>query len=82
MVIEPMRDMVLVRLVATPKKAGRIKVVELEAQPSHEAMVEAVGPEVRDALVGQRVVVSRLQGMALDNNRILLPEAAILGYLE
>lgn len=76
--ITPLRNMVLVRLEDTQERvAGGVVLVELAKQPSMYATVEAVGPEVRDAQVGARVIVSRLQGIEV-LGRVLLPEGAIL----
>ena len=80
--VEPLRDMVLVAPddVDEAPAAGAIQVVRLEAPPTWRGVVRATGPEVREARVGQRVVMSRLQGIEIDGG-VLLPEAAILGYL-
>ena len=80
--IEPLRDMVLV----TPDDvdgaltSGAIQVVRLAAPPTWRGVVRAIGPEVREARTGQRVVMSRLQGIEIDGG-VLLPEDAILAYL-
>ena len=80
--IEPLRDMVLVTPDAMDDAptAGAIQVVRLEVPPTWRGIVRAVGPEVREARAGQRVVMSRLQGIEIDGG-VLLPEDAILGYL-
>jgi co-chaperonin GroES (HSP10) len=83
MKLEPLAANVVVRLVAdAPARGGLIKPVELERRPQTRAVVEAVGPEVRDVRVGQRVLVSRLQGVAVGDNLLVLPESAVLAFLE
>ena len=80
--VEPLRDMVLVApdAVDDAPTASAIQVVRLEVPPTWRGIVRAVGPEVREARAGQRVVMSRLQGIEIDGG-VLLPEDAILGYL-
>lgn len=81
--IRPLRDNIVVRLLDEPTPQGLIVQVELAQRPSATAEVEAVGPAVRDARVGQRVVVSRLQGtqVAGDPPRLVLRERAVLATL-
>lgn len=81
--ITPLRNMVLVTLDETSERRTEsgLALVELAKQPSMYATVEAVGPEVREARVGARVVVSRLQGIEV-LGRVLLPEGAILATTE
>mgnify|MGYP001588334438 CR=1 FL=1 len=80
--LDPLHNNLIVRLLpdaAAPK--GVIQVVRLEQQPSQRAEVLAVGPEVRDVSVGQRVLVSRLQGIVFGDD-VVLPESAVLAFLE
>lgn len=81
--LTPLRDMVLVALrdEATPA-GGAIQVVRLDRPPSTHATVLAVGPDVKDAVAEQCVVISRLQGIAIGDDRLLLPESAILATME
>ena len=65
-----------------PAAGGLVRPVRLERPPSTRAIVEAVGPDVRDVRVGQRVIVSRLQGVAVGDALLVLPESAILAYTE
>lgn len=77
--ISPQRAYVLVELMddeAPPTESGLV-VIRAERQPSTTAVVCAVGPDVREVSVGERVVVSRLQGLDVDG-KVLLPEAAVL----
>ena len=80
--IIPLRNFVLVELSDedAPSASG-LTLVKLERDPSTQAVVLAIGPEVRDTRVGQRVIVSRLQGINVDG-RVLLAESAVLGVLE
>lgn len=79
--IEPQRNFVLVELRpdAESKPSG-IEIVRLAKTPSQFATVLAVGPDVREVAVGARVIVSRLQGIAIDD-KLLLPETAVLATL-
>lgn len=75
----PLRDKVLVRLAAldTPSD-GVVQVVRLERTPTTRAIVVACGDEVRDIRAGQRVVISRLQGVEVGGELLVLPESAVL----
>jgi co-chaperonin GroES (HSP10) len=75
----PLRDRVLVLLSAldTPSE-GAIQLVRLERTPTTRAVVVACGDEVRDVRAGQRVVISRLQGVEVGAELLLLPESAVL----
>lgn len=81
MTITPLRDLVLVELDDAPAQSGAIQVVHLSKQPSVYAHILAVGPECREARVGTQCIVSRLQGIAIEE-RVLLPESAVLAYLD
>ena len=83
MKLRPLRDFLVVRLLPEPKPAGLIVAVALSQKPSVHAEVLAVGSEVRDIQVGQKVIVSRLQGtlIELDEPVILMRESAVLGTL-
>ncbi len=77
-VLEPMRDWVLVRLRPVADKTGLIhRVVHFEA--SRWADVLAVGPEVRDVAVGMVVLVNPLIGQIIQDD-LLVPEPSIMAY--
>lgn len=76
----PLRDLVLVVLEEPPAPSALVTVVRLERQPTTLARVHAIGPEVRETHVGQRVIVSRLQGIEV-GTEVLLPESAVLAHL-
>lgn len=79
----PLRTQVFVVLetpAETPSAAG-IAIVRTQVEPSVFARVLAVGPEVREVEVGERVVVSRLQGIVLDDG-VLMPESAVLAHAD
>lgn len=79
--LRPLRDRVLVELAPldTPSE-GVVQLVRLERQPTTRGVVVAVGREVSaDTRVGQRVVISRLQGVEVGTTHLLLPESAVLG---
>ena len=81
--MEPLTDHLVVRLLDTPStSASGIEVVRFHKPPQTHAIVEATGPEVRDVQVGQRVLISRLQGVAVGDGRLILPEGAVLATLE
>ncbi len=78
--ITPLRTQVLVELAPEPTpERGAISVVRLETPASTHARVIAVGEDVRDVAAGAAVVISRLQGIELGGNGLLLiPESAVL----
>lgn len=83
MTVTPLRSQVLVELESAteaPAAAGLV-VVRAHVQPSVWARVVAVGPEVREVCVGERVVVSRLQGVQV-GAAVLLPESAVLAHAD
>ena len=77
--VEPLRDMVVIRPTSGPAYEGKLMVIQAE-QGARRGEILSVGPEVRDATIGQRVIFSKLQGFELDVGEpvILLPEGAIL----
>jgi len=83
--IEPLRDYLVLRLLPEPKKpSGLVTPVALQQRPSAHAEILAIGPEVWDCAIGQKVVVSRLQGYSVDLGTpvLLVREAAVLAHLE
>lgn len=79
--LEPLGNLLVVTLEPLhDEQAGRITVVHVEAMPQQVALVHAVGPEVRDVRPGQRVLISKLQGVAF-GDQLLIPEGAVLAYL-
>ena len=78
--LEPLRDLIVVRLRPLPDHVGAI-LMPLRQESAREADVVAVGPEVRDVLMGQGVLVSALAGQIVGDD-ILLPESAVLAYLD
>ena len=82
--ITPLRDLLVVVLLPDPARPkGLIEVVENKKNTA-TAEIVAIGPEVRDAKVGQRVVISRLQGteVAGEPPRVVIREQGVLAYLE
>lgn len=83
MQLKPLADNVVVRLLANERADdGLVRPVELEQRPQVRAIIEAVGPDTLDVRVGQRVLISRLQGIAVKDDLLVLPEAAVLAFLE
>jgi len=83
MILEPLGDNLVVRLFSSPTQHhGAIEVVHLDAHPQTWAIVEAIGPEVREVKVGHRVLISRLQGMAVGDDRLVIAEGGVLAFLE
>src|SRR2546422_4626776 len=79
--VEPVRDLVLIR--PEPPKGLRsslLEVVDFTPKAAVRGVVLAVGPEVRDVQVGQRVLFSKLQGYEV-MGYILLAESAVLATL-
>ena len=76
--IRPLRANVLVELRDAPAAVGAIVVVRADRPPSTRAVVLAIGEEVRDIAVGDAVVISRLQGIEIASDTLLIPESAVL----
>ena len=69
----------MVRLRPLPAQTGLIlRVTRNEA--AREALVVAVGPQVRDAKVGQVVLINPLAGTQV-GDEIVLGEGSILAYI-
>lgn len=83
MTITPLRAQVLVELEPANESAvgAGLVVLRQHVPPSAWARVVAVGPEVREVVPGERVVVSRLQGIQV-GTAVLLPESAVLAHAE
>lgn len=84
MKIEPLRDYLVLRLLPEPPRHGLIAAVKLNDRPSAHAEIVEVGPEVRDCIIGGRVIVSRLQGFQIDLGEplVLVRESAVLAHLD
>lgn len=78
--LQPLTDRVLVKLRELPEKTGLIHRVARQ-EYARQADVVAVGPECRDVKVGDVVLVSALAGQIVGEN-LLIPEAAIMGFVE
>jgi hypothetical protein len=76
--IEPLRNMVVVELELTSRPAvGGLTVIR-DTPLIRLARVTGCGPEVRDILPGQRVLVNTAVATQL-NGSLLVPEPTILG---
>jgi len=76
--VEPLRDQLLVRPEpARGLTSALLTVVSHQQEPAVRGEVLAVGPEVRDVRVGQRVLFSKLQGQEV-MGLLVLAEGAIL----
>lgn len=78
--VHPLRNLVVVTLEPEPEPDGLIQVVRQHREPSCLARIDAVGPECREATPGRACVVSRLQGVVLEDGRVVLPDTAILAW--
>ena len=78
--IEPMRDVVVVKLRAARGWQGKIEVVGGPQAAVREAEVVSVGPEVRDIAVGDVVLVNLLVTSKVADS-YLVAEENILGML-
>ena len=77
--LQPLKNHVLVELMPEAPRSALLTVITnpSRAQP---AQVVAIGPEVRDVKVGQRVLVSRLAGQEI-GDKVLLREESVLAWL-
>lgn len=81
----PLRDQLLVRSAPEPKREeSAIRIVRTENPPSGYADVMACGPDVVDERLRTqpRVLISRLQGIAIGDDTLLIPEGAVLAFVE
>ena len=79
--LEPLGRMLVIRAEAPHAlKSDVIAVVDFSPKPAVRGEVLAIGPEVRDITVGQRVIFSKLQGYEVDLGQplVLLQEGAVL----
>jgi co-chaperonin GroES (HSP10) len=75
---QPLRNGVLLALEPTPEKSKLIQVAGSLEDLVRFATVVAVGPEVKDAKVGQRVLASVTAGVEVPGG-MLIGEPAIIG---
>jgi len=75
--ITPLRDMLLVRLDPPVVRRGALVLVREVPRSTVPAVVEAVGGEVRDVIVGERVVVNTLLGTQV-GGLLLIPESGVV----
>lgn len=78
-VAEPLHAYVRVRLL--PEASSIIEVVGGYDSNVRRAIVEAVGPDVLDATVGQTVLCSSKAGVTIGQDELLLPETAIMAVI-
>lgn len=78
--ITPLRNQLLVALKPNeaPPTASGIQVQRLERAPATRATVLAIGEDVRDVPLNAHVVISRLQGIEVGGELLLIPESAVL----
>jgi hypothetical protein len=74
----PLRNGVLLQLEPTPERSSIIAVQKAHEDLVRFATIVAVGPEVRDAKVGQRVIASITAGVEVPGGH-LITEPAIIG---
>jgi hypothetical protein len=75
---QPLRNGVLLALEATPERSKLIAVQQSLEDLVRLATVVAIGPEVKDAKVGQRVIASITAGVEVPGGH-LINEPAIIG---
>ena len=77
----PTRDGILLALEPSPPKSQIIAVAGGTEDLVRFGKIVAVGPEVRDATVGQRVLASITAGVEIQNEVQLIEERNILGVV-
>jgi co-chaperonin GroES (HSP10) len=78
--LTPLLSQVLLKVQPLPEKTGSIIRVERN-EYARTAEVVAVGPECRDVVPGDVVLVGTLVGQAVED-KLLVPESAILAFVE
>lgn len=78
--IDPVRDLVLVRMVPLPEQTGLIQRVNtLRHEYTRDARVLEIGPQVHDVKAGDLVAIPSLVGQKVGSgDDRLLPESSIL----
>jgi hypothetical protein len=77
----PLINHVLLTLEPEPEQSSIIAVQKAVVDLVRYGRVTAIGPEVRDVKVGQRVLASVTAGVELDWG-VLIPESSVLGLLD
>lgn len=77
MIPEPLGQFVSVRLLPETAKSSAL-LVQARPDTVRRAEVLAVGPDVLDAQAGRTYLVAHMQGTAVGDDVVLLPESALL----
>ena len=76
----PLGDLVVVELLPEPPRSSLLVVITSPSR-SQLAKIVAIGPEVRDVQVGERVLVSRLAGQDV-GDKVILQERSVLAHVK
>ena len=79
-VFQPLVNQLLLTLEPEPEMSSSIHVQKALVDLVRYGEITAIGPEVRDLKVGQRVLASVTAGVELAEG-VLIPETAVLGIL-
>lgn len=78
--LDPLMNRLILDLEAEPEPSAVIQVQKATVGLARFGTVQAIGPEVRDVKVGQRVLASLTAGVEVGTGVIMITEDAILGY--
>lgn len=75
----PLLNHVLLALEPEPEQSSVIQVQRATVGLTRFATVTAIGPEVREVKVGQRVLASLTAGVEIGEGVVMVPESSVLG---
>lgn len=80
--MQPLRDLLLITLDEKEKKKGSLYIVEAWESAADQATVDAVGKEVKDVKVGDRIKFNPYAALsAPEETQRLIREKDVLGLL-
>lgn len=77
--LTPLTDCLLMRIEPEPELSSVIAVQKATEGLARFGVVQAIGPEVRDVDVGQRILASITAGVELQDGVVMVRETAVLG---
>lgn len=77
--LSPLGQNLLLRLEPEPELSAVLQVVKSTEGLARFGQVTAIGPDVRDVVVGQRILASITAGVEVSGGVIMLSESAVLG---
>ena len=79
MILHPLHNYLVVRLLPLHTRS-KMLIVPAAEETARQAVIEEIGPEVRDARVGETIVISVLAGTKV-GEQLVIPETSILAHV-